>query len=191
MEFLAAQRGFFLVRFSPKNAHEQRCRPFECQLSNLYNFGSLFCMKKILLIVCMAAFGFFSCQKNSSDISETNGSWKLLEVYDKSTSTASHKPVGSDLDVVITFLNGNSFAGHTLRNTISDGAYNQSGGVITFGSFSMTKVAEDEWGNSFLTVLHSCYLQSQIPCLPSSIQVQGNIMKIITSLRYDITLQRI
>lgn len=148
-------------------------------------------MKKILPIVCLSAFVFLSCKKNNNDLSELNGSWKLVEVYDKNTSTVSHKPAGSDLDIVITFLNSNAFAGHTLRNTFSDGIYSQSGSEITFGSFSMTKVGEEEWGSSFLTVLHSCYLQSLSPCAPSSILIRGNIMKITTSLRYDITLQKI
>ena len=148
-------------------------------------------MKKILPIVCLSAFIFLSCQKSNSDLTEMSGSWKLVEVYDKSTSTVSHKPTGSDLDVVITFLSGSSFAGHTLRNTFSEGSYSQSGSEITFGSFSMTKVAEDEWGGNFLTVLQACYLQSVMPCSPSSFQVRGNIMKISTSLRYDITLQKI
>ena len=148
-------------------------------------------MKKILPIVCVSAYIFSSCQKSANDLADMNGSWKLVEVYDKNTSTVSHKPAGSDLDVVITFLNGSSFAGHTLRNTISDGTYSRLVSGITFGSFSMTKVAEDEWGGNFLTVLHSCYLQSQSPCSPSSIEVRGNTMKITTSLRYDITLQRI
>jgi hypothetical protein len=147
-------------------------------------------MKKILPI-CVSVFVFLSCQKNNSDLSGINGSWKLEEVYDKNTSTRSHKPSGSDLDVVITFLNSSSFAGHTLRNTFSEGTYSQSGSGITFGSFSMTKVGEDEWGGSFLTVLHACYLQAQMPCSPSSIQIRGNTMKIFTSLRYDITLQRL
>jgi hypothetical protein len=148
-------------------------------------------MKKILPILCFSTLLFFSCKKNSSDVAGITGSWKLVEVYDKNTSTVSHKPAGSDLDVVITFLNGNSFAGHTLRNTITEGRYGQSANAITFGSFSMTKVAEDEWGSNFLTVLHACYLQSQMPCAPSTFQIRGNIMKITTSLRYDITLQRI
>ena len=148
-------------------------------------------MKKILPIICISAFVFLSCQKNGNDLSEINGSWKLIEVYDKNTSTVSRKPEGSDLDVVITFLNSNTFAGHTLRNTLTEGTYSQSGNAITFGSFSMTKVGEDEWGSNFLTVLHACYLQAQMPCASSTIQVRGNIMKITTSLRYDITLQRI
>jgi hypothetical protein len=148
-------------------------------------------MNKILPIVCVSAFIFISCQKSANDLADMNGSWKLVEVYDKNTSTASHKPAGSDLDVVITFLNGSSFAGHTLRNIISDGTYSRLGSGITFGSFSMTKVAEDEWGGNFLTVLHACYLQSQSPCSASSIEVRGNTMKITTSLRYDITLQKI
>ena len=146
---------------------------------------------KLLPILSMFVIVFMSCRKNNSDLAGINGSWKLVEVYDKNTSTISHKPSGSDLDVVITFLSSSSFAGHTLRNTFSEGTYSQSGAVITFGSFSMTKVGEDEWGASFLTVLHACYLQSQMPCSPSSIDVRGNTMKISTSLRYDITLQRL
>ena len=105
---------------------------------------------------------------------ELSGSWKLVEVYDKNTSTASHKPAGADLDVVITFLNSNSFAGHTLRNTITEGTYSQSSKGISFGYFSMTKIAEDEWGGNFLTVLQSCLLQSQAPCAPSTLQIRGN-----------------
>jgi len=147
-------------------------------------------MKKILPIICLCAFAFFSCKKNN-DVAGITGSWKLVEVYDKNTSTVSQKPAGSNMDVVITFLDGNQFAGHTLRNTISDGSYNQTSAGLIFGSFSMTKIAEDEWGGNFLTVLHSCLLQSQMPCAPSTLQIRGNTMKISTSLRYDITLQRI
>src|SRR6185295_14863533 len=149
-------------------------------------------MRKFLLIALISFAALSACKKNNdATAGEINGSWKLVEVFDKNTSIASHKPEGSDLDVVITFLNSTSFAGHTLRNTFSDGTYNQSANEITFGSFSMTKVGEDEWGSNFLTVLHACYLQAQMPCAPSSIEVHGNIMKITTSLRYDITLQRI
>jgi hypothetical protein len=148
-------------------------------------------MKKILFIICISGFVFLSCRKNGNELNEMNGSWKLIEVYDKNTSIVSHRPAGSNMDVVITFLNEKQFAGHTLRNTISDGTYDQTSAGIVFGSFSMTKIAEDEWGGNFLTVLHSCVLQSQMPCAPSSIQIRGNIMKITTSLRYDITLQRI
>jgi len=140
----------------------------------------------------MISFSILSaCKKNNDAIGEMNGSWKLIEVYDKNTSIVSHRPAGSNMDVVITFLNEKQFAGHTLRNTISDGTYDQTSAGIVFGSFSMTKIAEDEWGGNFLTVLHSCVLQSQMPCAPSNIQIRGNIMKITTSLRYDITLQRI
>jgi len=148
-------------------------------------------MRKFLLISFLSLTILSACKKNNDAMGNINGSWKLVEVYDKNTSTASHKPAGADLDVVVTFLGGNSFAGHTLRNTISDGTYNQSGSAINFGNFSMTKIAEDEWGGNFLTVLHACLLQSQTPCSPSTFKIRGNVMKIITPLRYDITLQRI
>jgi hypothetical protein len=148
-------------------------------------------MKKILPILCLCAFAFFSCKKNDNDVAGITGSWKLVEVYDKNTTSLIQKPTGSNMDVVITFLDGNQFAGHTLRNTLSDGSYNQTSMGIVFGSFSMTRITEDEWGGSFLTVLQSCALQSLMPCAPSTMQVRGNTMKISTSLRYDITLQRI
>jgi hypothetical protein len=148
-------------------------------------------MKKILLIICVALLALSSCQKNSNDLNGMNGSWKLIEVYDKSTATTNHKPAGSNMDIVISFLPGNKFAGHTIRNAISEGTYSQNGSEILFGNFSMTKIGEDEWGGSFLTVLHACPLQSQVPCASSTIQVSGNIMRIITPLRYDIILQRI
>jgi hypothetical protein len=148
-------------------------------------------MKKILPIISISLLALSSCQKNNNDLSGINGSWKLIEVYDKNTATVNHQPAGSNMDIVISFLPGNKFAGHTIRNAISEGTYNQNGNEILFGNFSMTKIGEDEWGGSFLTVLHACTLQSQSPCAASTLQVSGNIMKIITPLRYDIILQRI
>jgi len=112
-------------------------------------------------------------------------------VYDKTNGTINHAPTGSNIDVVITFLSRNSFAGHTLRNSFSDGKFNQNGNEITFEGFSMTKIAEDEWGGSFLTVLNACLLQSTNPCRPSIITIQGNNMKLTTPLRYDVTLQKL
>lgn len=119
------------------------------------------------------------------------GSWKLTEVFDKTTNTFTHAPSGSNMDVVITFLDGNKFAGHTLRNTFTDGSYKQNGNEIVFGNFSMTKIGEDEWGGSFLSVLNSCLLQSVSPCAPSVVTIEGNLMKIHTQLRYDIILKKI
>ena len=95
------------------------------------------------------------------------------------------------MDVVLTFLSRNSFAGHTLRNSLSDGTYAQNGNEIVFHNFSMTKIAEDQWGSSFLSVLTACSLQSVVPCSPSVISVQGNLITIRTPLRYDITLKKI
>jgi hypothetical protein len=190
MKFPAKPAGIFLLPL-PSTVTRRRLLPFDTLSNNFITLQHCFRMKKILPIIGISVFLFFSCQKNSNDLNGISGSWKLIEVFDKNTSAMSHRPPGSDLDVVITFLNSNSFAGHTLRNTITDGSYNQTGTGILFGSFSMTKIAEDEWGGNFLTVLHSCVLQSQMPCAPSTLQIHGNIMKITTSLRYDITLQRI
>ena len=147
-------------------------------------------MKFTLFAVISFLFILSACRKNN-DSSEINGSWKLIEVYDKNTATTNYRPPGSNMDVVITFLNRNSFAGHTLRNSLTDGKFKQNGNEIIFESFSMTKIAEDQWGGSFLTVLTACSLQSISPCAPSRLTIQGNVMKITTPLRYDIMLVKL
>ncbi len=147
-------------------------------------------MRQILFTVFISLLVLSACKKNT-DVSEINGSWRLVEVYDKNTATANYAPLGSNMDIIITFLGGNKFAGHTLRNTLTDGTYRQDGNEIAFGSFSMTKIAEDQWGGRFLTVLNSCSLQSAAPCAPSKITIQGNLMKIISPLRYDIALVKL
>jgi len=147
-------------------------------------------MKRTLFTVLLSLLIISACRRSSTASGDILGSWKLIEVYDKNTATTSYPPAGSTTDVVLTFLNGNSFAGHTLRNTLTGGAFTQNGDKIIFGSFAMTKIAEDQWGESFLTVLYACLLQSTVPCAPSVVAMQGNIMKITTPLRYDITLEK-
>jgi hypothetical protein len=146
-------------------------------------------MTRLPLVISLLVI-FSACRKNE-EAGEIKGSWKLIQVYDKTSGTINNPPAGSNMDVVITFFSRNSFAGHTLRNSLSDGRFKQNGNEITFESFSMTKIAEDQWGGSFLTVLNACLLQSISPCAPSIITIQGNIMKLTTPLRYDVTLQRL
>jgi hypothetical protein len=148
-------------------------------------------MKSILFATAFFLLIFPACRKNNVETSEILGSWKLIQVYDKTMATAIYPPAGSNMDVVITFLTRNSFAGHTLRNALIDGVFEQNGDEIIFKNFSMTEVAEDEWGGSFLTVLHACSLQSVSPCVPSAITIQGDLMNIRTPLRYDIMLRKI
>ena len=58
---------------------------------------------------------------------------------------------------------------------------------ILFGSLGMmTKVAEDQLGTAFFTVLGACHLQSMSPCAPSTYKIKGNTMEIVSPLRYDI-----
>jgi hypothetical protein len=147
-------------------------------------------MKRSLFMAFISLFVLSACQKNIGT-NEINGSWRLTEVLDKTTNTASHPAFGSSMDIVISFLSANNFAGHTLRNTLSDGTYERTGNDIIFKNFSMTKIAEDQWGQSFLSVLNACSLQSAVPCAPSKITIQGNTIRISTPLRYDITLQKL
>lgn len=147
-------------------------------------------MKQILSAVFLALFLFPACRKNSVDTNGISGSWKLVEVYDKNTATTMLPPTATNMDVVITFLDRSRFAGHTLRNSLTDGDYLHNGNEITFKTFSMTKIAEDQWGGSFLTVLTACSLQSVVPCSPSIIEIDGDVMSIRTPLRYDVVLRR-
>jgi META domain len=147
-------------------------------------------MKKLIYIPVLFIL-FTACKKEQANDVLT-GSWRLTEVHDKSTSTTAYPPAGATSSVVITFSRGQKFSGNTLRNTFSDGAYNISGdNKITFGSYSSTKVMEDSWGGSFSTVLMACGLQSIHPCTPSDFSIQGNILKINTALRYEVTLEKL
>ena len=150
-------------------------------------------MKKNLSAFVLVLFLFIilACKKNNTQSSDTLGSWKLIEVYDKNTGTPILAPASSNIDVVLTFLSNKTFAGHTLRNSLSDGSYEQNGSEIVFKGFSMTKIAEDQWGGSLLSVLTACSLQSGAACSPSIISLQGNFMTIHTSIRYDVTLKKI
>ena len=130
-------------------------------------------MKKSLSAFLFVLLILAACQKNATQSSDTIGSWKLIEVYDKNTNTPILPPASANIDVVLTFLSSKSFAGHTLRNSISDGNYEQNGTEIIFKDFSMTKIAEDQWGGSFLSVLTACSLQSTTACSPSVISLQG------------------
>ena len=147
-------------------------------------------MKRVLSAIIFLLIILSACRK-SNDYNELNGSWKLIEVYDKTSAIRNNPPAGSNMDVVITFLDNHKFAGHTLRNSLTDGTYTQNGNEIVFGGFSMTKIVEDQWGGSFLTVLMACPLQSISPCAASKMTILGNRMKITTPLRYDITLEKL
>jgi hypothetical protein len=147
-------------------------------------------MKKLIYIPVF--FILFAACKKEQAADVLTGSWRLTEVYDKSTSTTAYKPAGATSDVVITFSSGQKFSGNTLRNTFTHGNYTISGNnKITFGSYSSTKVTEDSWGGSFSTVLAACLLQSVNPCTPSDFSIQGNILKINTALRYEVTLEKL
>lgn len=149
-------------------------------------------MKQILFALFVSLLILPACRKSIPGDPEPVESWKLIEVYDKGTATTLLPPAGRNREVILTFLSGNKFSGQTLKNIITDGTYTQNGNDITFNTYSTTKVAEDQWGGSFSSVLSACFLQSMSPpCAPSRITIQGNIMKIASPLRYDITLEKL
>jgi len=122
-----------------------------------------------------------------------SGRWTLVKVQDKGIVLETiAPPPGSEGKVYIDF-SGNSFSGKTMMNTFSDGSFTlNSADSITFQLFAMTQVAENQWGSAFLTVLHSCGLQSIHPCRPSLITwLNPRKIEIDTPLRYLITLEKI
>ena len=112
---------------------------------------------RYIIFLLLGSILVAGCSKDDTiTADQLSGSWKMIRVYDKTAGTDYGQPSGLSGSVVINFNNG-AFTGHTLVNQITDGSYklvdNQK---IEFGIFSMTKVAEDEWGRAFLTVLHAC-----------------------------------
>lgn len=137
-----------------------------------------------ILIMAMA------CSKESAN-PELAGTWRLLEVKDKSTGQTITYPAGSNGFILLRIKADGSFSGNTLRNTFDSGTYTQpAAGKVNFGRFSMTKIAENELGSAFLTVLLSCNLQSLYPCAPSEYSISGKKLEIKSVLRYDMTLVR-
>jgi hypothetical protein len=166
-------------------------RLFNCKCNEAKgNFVNSFMKQPFYILIAFAMFS--SACKKDNKTTDLTGSWRLIEVYDKNTRTTSYPPTGSNSDVVIHFSGNNRFSGHTLRNTFNEGSYTITGNnKISFGAFSTTQVGEDSWGGNFYTVLSACYLQSVTPCNPSDFSIQGNILKIETPLRYNITLKRL
>ena len=145
-------------------------------------------------LIVAAAFG---CGKSNDSITTTgdklSGRWKLIKVQDKGPVLETiAPPPGYEGKVYIDF-SGNSFSGKTMMNTLSDGTFTlNSADSITFGPFAMTKVAENQWGSAFLTVLHSCMFQSVHPCRPGVITwLNPGKIEVNTPLRYIITLEKI
>lgn len=142
-----------------------------------------------LILLFLAACTKEAADKPNLQQNSLEGEWKLVSVKDKSTGSIAFKPSGYAGDIIIKFK-GNSFSGHTLINAFSDGSFTLNSNELMIGVFSMTKVMEEEWGSSFVTVLHACGLQSIYPCRPSKISFEGNKLHIESPLRYDLTLER-
>ena len=146
---------------------------------------------KVVLSLLLLLFADISCKKNAVTYDKLTGDWRLLEIIDKSTSSSLERPAGTSGDIVLSFSGDQGFSGKTFRNTISNGTYTLSGASqLTFGSFTMTEVAEDQWGTGFLTVLTACPLQSFYPCRPSTYTITGRKLLIESAMRYNILLER-
>ena len=152
-------------------------------------------MFRIRFVLYIFVVAFYGCKKditNSTASNEgLNGRWKMTAVLDKSPATQLTPPAGSDGKVFLEF-DGDTFSGKTVRNTISNGILNvNKRDSITFGNYSVTQVAEDQWGGAFFTMLSSCMLQSFYPCRPSAITWKSQKkIEINTAMRYVITLEK-
>jgi META domain len=146
---------------------------------------------KVVFAVLLLLFTGISCRKNAVTYDDLTGNWRLVELIDKATFTSIPRPGGSAGDVVLSFEGNQRFSGNTFNNTIDSGTYTINGAnKITFGSFAMTKVGEDQWGSGFLTVLIACGLQSIHPCAPSTYTITGRRLLIESAMRYNILLER-
>ncbi|HEX6192966.1 MAG TPA: hypothetical protein VFZ42_11415 [Chitinophagaceae bacterium] len=145
-------------------------------------------MKPIIsLLLSLVAFSACNHQYDSP----LQGTWKLTEVYDKSTGLSSSPPESGSKAIILT-LSASTYHGNTFVNAFNGESYETTGSDgITFWSLNTTKVAEDTWGTAFYSVLSACMLQSVLPCQPSRYQIDGRTLTIKSPLRYDIKLRRL
>ena len=150
-------------------------------------------MRIVTFLIFIQFVSFLSCKKDEVSYDSVTGNWKLIEIYDKTTSAYINYPAGSTGDVVINFTGTGTYSGKTLRNTFRSGSYSIiSATKISFDPFlETTQVIEDEWGGAFLTVLQFCGLSSTIPCPPMDYSIHNDILTIIPPLRYIIKLEKI
>jgi hypothetical protein len=152
---------------------------------------------RLFLFSILLTLLFLSCRRetggNGSPNQPITGTWQLTEVKDKSTGSTFTYPAGTQERIRITLRNDGSFSGKTRVNLFEGGTYTlPATGKILFGSLGMmTKVAEDQLGTAFFTVLGACHLQSISPCAPSSYSINRSTMIIVSPLRYDITFVKL
>jgi hypothetical protein len=140
-----------------------------------------------MFIVLMA-----SCSTEPAANVPLAGTWQLVEVKDKSTGiTLTYQP-GNTERIRLSLKADGSFTGKTLKNTIDGGSYTlPAANKVNFEFFNMTKVAEDNLGSAFLTVLMASNLQSLYPCKPSDYTISGKTILITTALRYDMKMVKL
>ena len=114
-------------------------------------------MKRSLLILTFVSTTLFSCRKDEVNLvcKSLDGTWKMIEVTDRSTNSGTTKPAAIFGDVIITFVStGNSggvFNGITPTNDLGPNTYSISTGHTLFiPKMGMTKVAETSWGILFI-----------------------------------------
>ena len=73
-------------------------------------------MKHIILLLCLAGTVLISCDKEARS-TQLSGNWRLVEEYDKSTSSTMIPPAEEGNDIVLSF-SATGFSGHTINNTI-------------------------------------------------------------------------
>ena len=152
-------------------------------------------MVKIRFVLFFVVVSCYSCKKENNIGAASqeglNGRWKMTAALDKSPATMLTPPPGFDGKVFLEFT-GDTFTGKTMRNTISNGILKvNKRDSITFGNYSSTQVAEDQWGGAFMSMLGSCLLQSLHPCRPSTVTWKSpKRIEINTAMRYIITLEK-
>lgn len=147
-------------------------------------------MRDCIFILVVLTLPLFACKKDEADGLE--GTWKMTEVYDKSTLATSYPPPGAARSVILTFSGDGDFHGNTISNLLTGGKYRLlANNKIIFDTYSSTDAMEDSWGSSLRTVLSACFLQSTSPCNPSAYTINGNTLKIFTPLRFDVTFRKL
>lgn len=144
---------------------------------------------RISLLLLFATLAFASCKKDFG-AKDLDGKWKMIQYYDRSTSSMNNKPDAS-MEMYLE-INGNNFKASSTSKTHCEGTFTLEGDKILFTTTNTNfDIINDKWADMFLWAIQSCMLQSTYPCKPSTLEWQrSNQIRINTVLKMDIILRK-
>lgn len=147
-------------------------------------------MKRLLVFSSLLIMLLAGCKKDKGP-KDLNGKWKMVQYYDRSTSSTNSKPASSP--EMYLEIEGNTFKAYSTYAQRFEGTFTLDGDKITFtGTNNNFDIINDPWADMFMWAIQSCMLQSAYPCKPSTLEwKRSNEIRINTVLRMDVILKKL